>query len=149
MVQRFVVPFELKSISANNPSTQDAVVDIIAYHDRTKHHPERYANGPGGLDWSNQPESRLRLLVQTEAVKALRQSLRSGVVEINGGGGENVGGDGIPSLQIAGGFHDYGLACDSSQIKTETARLETWRAAECGWGQIAHIEFCTVEAVRE
>jgi hypothetical protein len=28
----------------------DAVADIIAYHDRTKHQPERYANGPGGLD---------------------------------------------------------------------------------------------------
>src|SRR5512137_1476058 len=33
----------------------EAVADIIAYHDRTKHHPERYANGPGGLDWANQP----------------------------------------------------------------------------------------------
>ena len=29
--------------------------DIIAYHDRTKHHPERYARGPGGLDWATQP----------------------------------------------------------------------------------------------
>ena len=34
----------------------DATGDIIAYHDRTKHHPERYANGPGGLDWANQPD---------------------------------------------------------------------------------------------
>ena len=41
-----------------------AIGDFIAYHDRTKHHPERYANGPGGLDWANQPESRLRPLVQ-------------------------------------------------------------------------------------
>ena len=30
--------------------------DIIAYHDRTKHHPERYARGPGGLDWATQPD---------------------------------------------------------------------------------------------
>ena len=30
--------------------------DIIGYHDRTKHHPERYARGPGGLDWANQPD---------------------------------------------------------------------------------------------
>jgi len=29
---------------------------IIAYHDRTKHHPERYARGPGGLDWATQPD---------------------------------------------------------------------------------------------
>jgi SagB-type dehydrogenase family enzyme len=34
----------------------DAVAEIIAYHDRTKHHPERYANGPGGLDWASQPD---------------------------------------------------------------------------------------------
>ena len=33
----------------------DTVVDIIAYHERTKHHTERYANGPGGLDWASQP----------------------------------------------------------------------------------------------
>ena len=33
----------------------DTVADIIAYHDRTKHQPERYAAGPAGLDWSNQP----------------------------------------------------------------------------------------------
>jgi hypothetical protein len=40
----------LKATSAHNPSMQDAIGDIIAYHDRTKHHPERYVNGPGGLD---------------------------------------------------------------------------------------------------
>ena len=34
----------------------DAIADIIAYHERTKHHPERYANGPGGLDWATQPD---------------------------------------------------------------------------------------------
>jgi hypothetical protein len=46
----------LKSTPLNNPSAQDATGDIIAYHDRTKHHPERYANRPGGLDWANQPD---------------------------------------------------------------------------------------------
>jgi SagB-type dehydrogenase family enzyme len=46
----------LKSTSLNTRSKQDAIGDIIAYHDRTKHHPERYANGPGGLDWANQPD---------------------------------------------------------------------------------------------
>lgn len=41
-----------------NPSehSQDAVADILAYHERTKHHPERYARGPGGLDWASQPD---------------------------------------------------------------------------------------------
>lgn len=37
------------------PATQEPVAAIIAYHDRTKHHPERSARGPGGLDWANQP----------------------------------------------------------------------------------------------
>lgn len=36
--------------------------DIIAYHDRTKHHPERYALGPGGLDWATQPDPFRRFL---------------------------------------------------------------------------------------
>jgi len=45
----------LKSSTANDPATQKAVADIIAYHDRTKHQPGRYARGPGGLDWANQP----------------------------------------------------------------------------------------------
>jgi SagB-type dehydrogenase family enzyme len=46
----------LKPTTANNPADADAVDDIIAYHDRTKHHPERYARGPGGLDWASQPD---------------------------------------------------------------------------------------------
>jgi len=46
----------LKPNKANNPADLDAVDDIIAYHDRTKHHPERYARGPGGLDWATQPD---------------------------------------------------------------------------------------------
>lgn len=33
----------------------DAVADIIAYHERTKHHSGRYANGPHDLDWASQP----------------------------------------------------------------------------------------------
>lgn len=33
-----------------------AVDHVIAYHDLTKHHPGRFARGPGGLDWANQPE---------------------------------------------------------------------------------------------
>ena len=33
----------------------DPVTDIIAYHERTKHQPERYARGPQGLDWATQP----------------------------------------------------------------------------------------------
>jgi len=35
------------------PSDLDVV---FAYHDRTKHHPHRYARSLGYLDWSNQPD---------------------------------------------------------------------------------------------
>jgi len=34
------------------PKTLDTV---LAYHQRTKHHFQRYAAGPNGLDWANQP----------------------------------------------------------------------------------------------
>lgn len=40
----------------NIRSELEAITDIIAYHDRTKHHPEQYARGPGFLDWKNQPD---------------------------------------------------------------------------------------------
>jgi SagB-type dehydrogenase family enzyme len=33
----------------------EPVTDIISYHERTKHQPERYARGPHGLDWATQP----------------------------------------------------------------------------------------------
>ncbi|MGB0126731.1 MAG: SagB/ThcOx family dehydrogenase [Rhodocyclaceae bacterium] len=31
-------------------------VDILDYHQRSKHHPQRYAPGPGYLDWDSQPD---------------------------------------------------------------------------------------------
>lgn len=30
---------------------------VLDYHERTKHHFQRYAAGPGGLDWATQPEA--------------------------------------------------------------------------------------------
>ena len=45
----------LKFTPTNQSPMSNAVADIIAYHDRTKHQPERYANGPHGLDWASQP----------------------------------------------------------------------------------------------
>ena len=44
------------SITGTNPANQDSLADIITYHNRTKHHPDRYARGPGGLDWATQPD---------------------------------------------------------------------------------------------
>lgn len=29
---------------------------VFSYHERTKHHPHRYASGPGYLDWANEPD---------------------------------------------------------------------------------------------
>ncbi|MDP2194722.1 MAG: nitroreductase, partial [Rhodocyclaceae bacterium] len=29
---------------------------VRAYHERSKHHLDRYAPGPGGLDWATQPD---------------------------------------------------------------------------------------------
>ncbi len=34
----------------------DAVARVRAYHQRTKHMPERNAPGPGYMDWANQPD---------------------------------------------------------------------------------------------
>jgi len=33
-----------------------AASDVIEYHQRSKHHVNRYASGPHGLDWANQPD---------------------------------------------------------------------------------------------
>ena len=48
-------PRHLKTSTANLPPLPEATADIIAYHERTKHHPGRYASGPHGLDWATQP----------------------------------------------------------------------------------------------
>lgn len=34
----------------------DAIARTLAYHERTKHHPQRYARSLGYLDWETQPE---------------------------------------------------------------------------------------------
>lgn len=31
-------------------------ISILEYHEHTKHHLDRYAKGPGGLDWADQPD---------------------------------------------------------------------------------------------
>jgi SagB-type dehydrogenase family enzyme len=33
----------------------DKIETVLRYHERTKHHFNRYASGPGELDWANQP----------------------------------------------------------------------------------------------
>ena len=34
---------------------KDETTRIRAYHERTKHHLQRYARSPGYMDWANQP----------------------------------------------------------------------------------------------
>lgn len=41
---------------------------VLRYHERTKHHPGRYAAGPGYLDWANQPDP-FRRFTGTEVVE--------------------------------------------------------------------------------
>ena len=36
---------------------QKPLISVLSYHDRTKHQFQRYAAGPGGLDWATQPEA--------------------------------------------------------------------------------------------
>ena len=45
----------MKSTNANLSVELGATAEIIAYHERSKHQPERYAAGPHGLDWATQP----------------------------------------------------------------------------------------------
>ena len=35
--------------------TEKAIAEILRYHERTKHRPDRYARGPGHMDWANEP----------------------------------------------------------------------------------------------
>ncbi len=51
------------SIERLNPlRAHRAMNSILDYHDRTKHHPGRFARGPQGLDWANQPDPFRRFL---------------------------------------------------------------------------------------
>ncbi len=38
------------------PGAPDAVARVRTYHQRTKHMPGHFAQGPGYLDWVNQPD---------------------------------------------------------------------------------------------
>ena len=39
-----------------NSEGQDPIARVLAYHQRTKHHPQRTARAPGFMDWANQPD---------------------------------------------------------------------------------------------
>ncbi|HPF59270.1 MAG TPA: nitroreductase family protein [Candidatus Competibacteraceae bacterium] len=64
----------------------DPLARIIAYHRASKHHLDRYAPGPGGLDWANQPDPFRRyagapcveLPLQADTVATSFESVRRG-----------------------------------------------------------------------
>ena len=35
---------------------RDPLACVVAYHEQTKHRPERYARALGYMDWANQPD---------------------------------------------------------------------------------------------
>src|SRR4030065_683995 len=39
-----------------NGTLKNTLDTVLNYHRRSKHHLQRYAAGPGGLDWKNQPD---------------------------------------------------------------------------------------------
>ena len=41
----------------NSLSNKQSLQTILDYHQQTKHHFQRYASGPDGLDWQHQPEA--------------------------------------------------------------------------------------------
>ncbi|MDG4550260.1 MAG: SagB/ThcOx family dehydrogenase [Candidatus Contendobacter sp.] len=59
---------------------------VIAYHQASKHHLNRYAPGPGGLDWANQPDPfrryagapRLELPLRADSLATPFESIRRG-----------------------------------------------------------------------
>lgn len=67
-------------------SDTDHSAAVIAYHQASKHHLERYAPGPGGLDWANQPDPfrrftgapRIELALRADALTTSFESVRRG-----------------------------------------------------------------------
>ena len=50
---------------------------IVSYHQRSKHHLDRYAFGPDGMDWANQPDPFRRFVGAPELLLPLSADLRS------------------------------------------------------------------------
>ncbi len=75
-------------------------LDVVrAYHSRTKHHLHRYAHGPGGLDWANQPDPFRRF--------AGAELLRLAIEEPDAGGptyGDALREGGVPAAPLDARF---------------------------------------------
>lgn len=68
------------------PTEDGKVATVLAYHEHSKHRPERYAPGPGRLDWANQPDpwrywdgaARTRLPLAADGLATRYAALRRG-----------------------------------------------------------------------
>ncbi len=68
------------------PTDSDPLARVIAYHQASKHQLDRYAPGPGGLDWANQPDPfrryagapRLALPLRADALTTQFAAVRRG-----------------------------------------------------------------------
>ena len=47
--------FSFSQLAATSAMKEQAVKEIVHYHEETKHHYDRYARSPGHMDWQNQP----------------------------------------------------------------------------------------------
>ncbi|MER2603753.1 MAG: SagB/ThcOx family dehydrogenase [Candidatus Competibacter phosphatis] len=64
----------------------DPLAQVIAYHQASKHHLDRYAPGPGGLDWASQPDPfrryagapRIELPLRADSLATPFESVRRG-----------------------------------------------------------------------
>ncbi|MBL8254049.1 MAG: SagB/ThcOx family dehydrogenase [Candidatus Competibacter sp.] len=64
----------------------DPLAQVMAYHQASKHHLDRYAPGPGGLDWANQPDPfrrfagapRIELPLLADTLQTSFESVRRG-----------------------------------------------------------------------
>ena len=64
----------------------DHLAQVIAYHQASKHHLDRYAPGPSGLDWANQPDPfrrfagapRIELPLRADSLATSFESVRRG-----------------------------------------------------------------------
>src|SRR4051812_21475414 len=65
---------------------QEALAQVIGYHEVSKHHLDHYAPGPGGLDWASQPDPfrayagapRITLPLQADTLTITFEAVRLG-----------------------------------------------------------------------
>lgn len=52
---RYLSTFEMESSDLTHLSVKNDLAKVFQYHNESKHSQTKYATGPNGLDWQNQP----------------------------------------------------------------------------------------------